>query len=512
MSFATLRTSSRHRCWSDAIWRPDWVGSIHDCHTYPPDWIFVRGPGLAGGRVIVAPTSEVLHDADSREVRALTWREQAGRIRAMLTAYSFVTLVWAIPGMAAIGLLLATYRTFNGSPLALADWVRAWAWNVLHLASTLTARRRARASRLAGDQELFRYQVRGSVEFRAVGSEVGALLQGEIEDGDDEDLALLLDGSPGFWQQPAFLAAIFGTVFVAAFTRVIWSEGMPAAGFTLPLGDSPWDTLRAYAGGWHLGGLGGPEPMHPSVGATAAVHLLFGAGASLAASVMTIGSVALGAAGVTRLVRRLRLGHAARYLSGVVYVAGVPLTAVLGMGYWPALLAAGTLPWVLAAVVHPLPTDRRALLGRIARISLALAWTISMVPTLIVVPLGFALAWSLATRRFGPTARAGLFTIIALPALFPWLLAETPQSLLTGGIGLAFRSDLVGGCPCVGGKHRRGARWEGHSGTGGRDRNVARFVRVPGRSVIGPRGRARHNCGGWDSCIDGNGARGCSRV
>ena len=398
---------------------------------------FCQRARLAGGRVVVAPTSEVIYEGGDPG-RALTWREQAGRVRSMLKSYSLVTLVWAIPGLFVIGLLLSLYRTFNGSPLALADWGTAWVWNLLHLPSTASARRKARAARLAGDEELFRYQVRGSVEVKAVAADVGALLGDERDEDDDEDWAALIDGSPGFWQQPAFLAAIFGTVFVAAFTRVLWSEGMPASGFVLPLADSAWDTLRAYAGGWHLGGLGSPESMHPSIGATGVVQLAFGSRPALAAASITVGSVALGAAGTTRLVRRMGLGHAARYLSGIVFVAGPPMLAISQSGYWPALLAAGGLPWVLAGVVQPFPAGHRPRMGRIARMVLAMAWTTMMVPMLVVVPFGFAAAWSLATRKLGPSLRAGLVTVITLPLLFPWLLAQKPASLITDGAPFHF--------------------------------------------------------------------------
>lgn len=392
---------------------------------------FSQRARLTGGRVVVGPTSEVLHAA-ANEARPLTWREQAGRIRSMVKAYSLVTLLWTIPGLFAIGLLLSAYRTFNGAPLALLDWARAWLWNLVHVPSTLAERRRARAVRTTGDEELFRYQVKGSVEVRAVASAVGALLQGEVDE-DERDLRELLDSSPGFWQQPAFLAAIFGSVFVAAITRSIWSEGVPITGFTLPLAADGWDVLRAYAGGWHLAGLGSPSPMHPSIAATAALQLPFGSRTALAATVMTIGAVALGMAGVTRFVRRLGLGHAARYFSGAVFVAGVPLLSLLGEGYWPALLAAAGLPWVLASIVQPVPKDRRALVGRAARTGLAAGWTAMMVPLLIVVPIGFGAAWSLATRRLGPLVRAAVATALALPLMVPWLLAQTAERMVTAG-------------------------------------------------------------------------------
>src|SRR5690606_11489706 len=62
---------------------------------------FSQRARIAGGRVMVAPSSEVLHSRTCREEVA-SWREWAGRMRSMLKVYRLITLAWVVP----IGTLL----------------------------------------------------------------------------------------------------------------------------------------------------------------------------------------------------------------------------------------------------------------------------------------------------------------------------------------------------------------------------------------------------------------------
>ena len=385
---------------------------------------------VVGGRVVVAPTSEVFTRA-SGEDRVYTWREQAGRLRVMLKTYSGVTLLWSVPGLFLLGLVTGLYRAARGSFRAPADWLRTWLWNALHLPSTMVARRRARAISMAVDTELFRFQVKGSVELRAVASELGALLGSDTDS--DEDYRIH-DSSPASWQRPAMVAAVLGVGFVLALTRSILVEGLPATGFVLPLADSAWNTLRAYAGGWHLGGLGSPEPMHPSVGATAAVQLLLGNRAALAATLLTVGSAASGLVGTVVLVRRTGMGHGARLASAAVFVAGFPMVFLAGQGYWPGMLAMGGLPWALAAIVSPAPAGILGWIGRLARIGLTTAWSAMFAPVLILVPLFFGIVWALATRVHTGLVTALVGSLSALPVLLPWAITRDPAGLVGGGV------------------------------------------------------------------------------
>lgn len=385
---------------------------------------------VVGGRVVLGPTSEVFTRASGQD-RVDTWREQAGRIRVMIKTYSVVTLLWSLPGLLLVGLLSALYRTARGSWRALPDWMGAWLWNIRHLASTLEIRRRAPAVSLDSDAELFRFQVTGSVQMRAIASDLGAMLGAGPEFDEEEDR---LDESPTFWQKPSVLAVAAGVAFLIVLTRSILMEGLPVTGFVLPLPESAWDTLRAYAGGWHLAGLGSSEPMHPSVAATAAAQLILGNRGALAATLLTVGSAASAAVGLFVLVRRAGLGLGAGMLAGGVYLAGFPTLVLAGEGYWPGLLALGGIPWACAGIVAPAPSGVVGWIGRLARVGLATAWSAVFVPFLAVVPLIFGAAWAVASRK-GRSLPVGLGgSLMAVPILLPWPVAREASSIVEGGV------------------------------------------------------------------------------
>ena len=397
-----------------------------------------RRSRLVGGRVVIAPGSEALRPESDQE-RPSSWREQAGRLRVMLKTYSLVTLLWTLPAFFLLGLVMGVYRVFNGARRGPLDWILAWLWNLFHLPSTL--RSRARAVSMSGDNETFLYQVRGSVQLRELGSALGFLLgSGEADDAGDaydagDDGRSLSDASPAFWRRPAAAAGAAAVLFLLIYNRSLITDGLPVTGYALPLAESAWDVLRAYAGGWHQGGLGGPEPMHPSVGAAALVQALLGGRGPLAATLITVGSVTAGMTGAMRLTRRMGLGRAARLAAGAVYVAGAPVLALAGEGYWPAVAALGGLPWAWAGIAAPRSGYWLGRVGRWGRIGLASAWSACFLPVLAPAPLLFGALWAAAVRSWRPLARGMFGSLAAIPVLYPWLGAQDWRSVWGDGPG-----------------------------------------------------------------------------
>jgi GT2 family glycosyltransferase len=385
---------------------------------------------VAGGRVVVVPSSEVLHSQDC-EHHVPGWRERAGRLRAVLKAYRPITLAWMAPLAFLTGLVEGLGRLLLGSPTRLAGHLLASGWNLAHLPSLIRARRALASIRQASDEELFRYQVRGSVELRQLGSEFGARLDRWV----GEDPESLLERSRAAWRSPVVVAAGVGAALVLAATRSIWFDGLPDVGFALPLPDSAWSTLLSYAGGWNSAGLGSPEPFHPTIGVTAALQLVLLGRGPLTMTLITVGALLMAIAGTARLLKIVGCEGPWRYLAGAVGGLG-PFAASLGQaGYWPGIVGAGFLPWAVVGLCRPFPATLRARLGWAARTALPVTLTSCFLPlagpaAILVVLLGLA---SGALRHLSIALAAGLGVLAAALALMPWTMGTSLDALVGGG-------------------------------------------------------------------------------
>jgi GT2 family glycosyltransferase len=390
---------------------------------------FCQRARINGARVVVVPSSEALL-VGARSDRTRTWREQAGRIRGMLKSYSMLTLLWALPGLVIVGLVTAIHDTLRGRPLALIDWVRSWAWNMLHIGSTLQGRLRARSSRQAGDDELFRYQVAGSVHLKEMAAGLSDRLANPDEDADIFETDVL--SLPGFWQQPSFIAATLSVLFVFLSSRSLWLDGMPAVGFSLPLRDAALTTLGNYLGGWNPAELGSPAPQRPIVGVLAAMQFLLFSRPGLAATVVTVGAAILGVVGMARVLRALGLSAYARYGAGVVLMAGPVTGYVAGSGAWDGLISTGVLPWVVVGALAPAGSGFMRVRWA-ARIVFAAAIASAFSPLVALVSPVVLLLAALMIGRSARLLVGAAASAVGAVILLPWVGAQTLQDLVSGG-------------------------------------------------------------------------------
>jgi GT2 family glycosyltransferase len=343
---------------------------------------------LAGGRVISVPSSEVYHQARCLE-RGRGWREQAGRLRAMLKAYRPITLVWVVPFLVIVSLLdsLANLLILRWRPAA--RYAASWLWNLFHLPSTIGARRRFRPVRAHGDEELFRFQARGSIRLREIGSE----LTDRILSVFDDDQALAR-GSKRVWSSPGIWGAALAVLVVIAASWSILFSGVPNVGFSFPF-EAPSVAADRFFAGWNDSGLGSPDAVHPVVGIGGLVSFLWFATEGAARTVLTILAPVLAVLGMGRLAGRLGFRGPGRYLSGLVLLSGPGTALIVGAGSWPALAGAALLPWAVRSVfLHP--TDRAK--SWLSHVGWVLLWTLLLTavsPVLGVVPAGVGLLWRL---------------------------------------------------------------------------------------------------------------------
>jgi GT2 family glycosyltransferase len=360
---------------------------------------------LAGGRVITVPSSEVYHQARCEE-RGAGWREEAGRLRAMLKAYRPITLLWVVPFDILVSivdslanLLLLRWRVG-------ADHLMSWLWNIGHLPSTFASRRRFRQVRAFGDEELFRFQSRGSVRLREVGSE----LTDRILSVFDDDQALAR-GTRRMWSSPGIWGALLAAAVVVVASWSIFFLGVPNGGFNFPF-EAPTVAIDRFLAGWNDSGLGSADTVHPAVGLTGLISLLWFGAEGAARTIVTILFAVMAVLGMGRLSGRLGFRGPGRYLSGLVVLAGPGTALIVGAGSWLALGAAALLPWAVRSVIlHP--DDREK--SWLTHIGWTLLWMIMLTavsPVLGVVPLLAAVLWRLVGGSRS-SLRLGLTTLLA---------------------------------------------------------------------------------------------------
>lgn len=379
---------------------------------------FSQRARLAGGRVIIVPSSEVYHQGKC-SLTVHGWRERAGRMRSMWKAYRPLTLTWVIPLSFLVGLLDSVLNLLLLRWRPLTSYLATWGWNLFHLPSTWSARRMANSIRSVGDEELFRFQTSGSVRLRDIGIEVS----GRALSVFDDDQALTR-GAKRVWSSSGFFGALVAVFILVAAGRGILLSGVPNVGYSFPF-EPPTYALQRILGGWNEAGLGSPAPVHPMIGWSALVSLIwFGTeGAARTLSTFGLGLVAI--IGMGRLLGRWEIRGSGRYLAGLVAIAGPGTAALTGHGAWSALAAAAILPWALRAVfVHP-SQDTAGKWGPIGW-AVLIGWLLAALsPVLIVVPLLATFIWMM---QGGQGARPAI-------ALFAGLGAIAAVSFVSGDPG-----------------------------------------------------------------------------
>jgi GT2 family glycosyltransferase len=347
---------------------------------------------LSGGRVITVPSSEVYHQAKCGE-RGRGWREQAGRLRAMLKAYRPITLIWFVPFHLFVGLIdsVISLLLFRWRPAA--RNAMSWLWNIWHLPSTFMARRSFSKVRSFSDEELFRFQSSGSVRLREIGSE----LTDRILFAFDDDHALARN-SRRIWSSPGIWGALMAVIAVFIGARVILFTGLPNVRFSFPF-EAPTVAANRFFAGWNDSGLGSPDAVHPAIGLTALGGALFFGAEGAARTVLTLVFALMAVIGMGRLAGRLGYRGPGRYMAGLVLLAGPGTAALLGVGSWLSLGAAAVAPWAVRSVfLHP--DDR--LRSRFSHLGWALLWSLllmSLSPLLGLIPLIAALLWAVTGGR-----------------------------------------------------------------------------------------------------------------
>lgn len=398
---------------------------------------FCQRARVAGGKVIVVPSSEVFHTAPCVAAAPL-WQEQGGRHKAMLVAYRPVTLAWVVPVGGLVGLVDGLGQLVLGRIGPLLGAVASWLWVIAQIPSVVSARRRLKRVRSVGDEELFRFQVGGSSRLRRTASELGDRFNRAL---DEDESGSFADRARSAWRRPSIALGIASSIAVLIATRGIWFAGPPQVGFALP--PSVSGLAAAYGGGLNPAGFGSGLVPPPIVGFASLVHTILGRRPLAAGALLTLAAATLALTGMARLARRAGAGTFGSAVAGWAYLGGATVVAVASTGNWPALLAAGPLPWALDPILATPATDWRRRVGRYALGGLAAGMVAVAYPPLLMVVPFVALVWAVAARR-PQTLVAGLaVTALGAGLILPYVLGANLFDLLLAGKSPEITAELV---------------------------------------------------------------------
>ncbi|MED6327602.1 MAG: glycosyltransferase [Actinomycetota bacterium] len=398
----------------------------------------------AGATVAVVP------GATARRLTPLEWdetRRSRLRVRLLLTGHGRSAAVLAPPLLAA-SLLGMVYGLVVGRFRHAWGLLVAWPWNVRRLASARRLRHRSSEAALIRPVEPVAVPHHA---FRRVvtGRELAAGREGSTWEHHLQALFAAVFG-------PGGLALLVAAAIVGFGSRSLLAGGVVPVGRIRDLPVEPWGLVASWWSGWRIGGTGtelvGPDGL-ALLGVLASV---WPGSTGSWWTLVVLGSVAVGAAGVWRLVRPLGGGRS-RAVAVLVYLA-VPLPwEALREGGLSTLAAYAVVPWVVRRLAgaqgmapyggrggDPGPGTRvRDLWSEVVVTGVVLAAVVAVDPLLVVptvvVLVGLLSGTLLAGRVDGlgrlllVSAGGGLLaSVVHLPLVADLLRGRDPATLGSG--------------------------------------------------------------------------------
>ena len=407
---------------------------------------------LAGARVMVAPDARVRH-REAAEQRGKVDRPEAraksrSRVRALLTSYSFWSLLWVVP----VGLLLAFGEAIVSIITRRRGQARAalggWWWNLRHLGDVRRSRRRAQELRRVHDRELRELQVRGSAQVRDYLSH-HLHTEGRLRSLTEAGRSAVDAASTGT-RQPVAVACLVVAVLFLAGSRDLILGRVPAVG-TFASWPGVFDLLETYSSGWRFTGLGSPAAAPPAFAFMAALGAPLLGTMGLARTLVVVGAFPLGALGAYRLARPLVGSAGPAGVAALTYAINpVPRNAVAGGRLGPLVVYALG-PFLVAMMIRGATGASRVVRSSRIRLYLGLA-VVTAIATAFFPPAPlWLLAAGAAVLLASPAA--GGFTLglrmlgVALAAIGGALVLLVPWPLEFPGadgaaLGFAFRPSL----------------------------------------------------------------------
>jgi len=330
------------------------LGGFDDAMTfYGEDLDLCRRAGLDGGTVLVVPEASARHlgRLPARRLRRdHEWLSYRHQLRSVLVCSSASRLAAEVVLMLALSATEAALAVLTGHMRRAAGLAGAWLWNLLGFTEILNRRRLVAAS--PGGDRLGHLTHRGYVSlarFAAglvrgdVGVEGAGVLWGRRRRLRDVARDASMQTAAAGWTAVLVLF-IFGS-------RHLLTRGIPIFGEIAWLGDSPGELFGAFFSNWREAGLGSAGPAPTAYRILGVDGSVLGGAMGLTRTVLLLGLVPFGAAGLWRLLART--GSRRAQIVGILTFFAVPLPYnALANGVWSALAIYGTLPWICLWLVR----------------------------------------------------------------------------------------------------------------------------------------------------------------
>lgn len=423
---------------------------------------------VAGGRVVVAPMARVRHLealAVRRPVDDRRRLQARHRLRVLLSCYSSLGLLRAVPKTVALNVAEVLYALLVGRTAQARDIAGAWIWNLRRVGDLREARRHVKTFRAVPDGEIRGMMARGSARFTQ-------FVRGQIGGGDDRLTGWARGGRAvtgsmrsGPRQQVVIAWAAVLFVLIAG-SRHLITRGVPVIGEFAAFRSSPLDLLRAWSSGWNPAGLGSEAPPPTGLGLVGMLGLAVGGTMGLLRTALTIGLVPLGAIGIYRLAAPTGSPRA-QIAALLIYICNPLPYNALAAGRWGVLALYAGLPVVVAILARASqlapfgptggsqgPFVRPASVRfRVLALGFVTAAMATLTPVAVLIVGGVAVALALGSllaygvrgsgRVVGVAALGGLVGILLhLPWSADLVLPGTPWSVIVGVDRGAVASDL----------------------------------------------------------------------
>jgi GT2 family glycosyltransferase len=397
---------------------------------------------VAGARVIVAPAARVAHLEALGARRPIDDRRRLQarhRLRAMRVSSTFWTRVRLVPQAAVLTFLEIVYSLVLGRLRQARDVWGAWTWNARHRGEIRRQRRRLGEVRRVPDREVRAMQVHGSAR-------LSAFLRGQIGSSEDRLLSIrrtkdVTETLRSSKARTAVVAWLLVAALLIVGSRDLFFGNIAAIGDMPVVGDSALDLVRTWMSGYRSVGLGAVEANPTGLGFIGGLGLLLLNAMSVLETVLVLGMLPIGAAGMWRLTKPIG-SRRSRLVALVVYVAVPVAYNAIAAGQWNGLVAYAVVPWLLAQLAkasgvspfgpvggEPGPGVRvRPLTQRVVAVGVLTALAAMATGSMFLLTPALGVALVLGGLLAGTVAGAGRVLVVAIAGTAVAFVLQLPWS------------------------------------------------------------------------------------